>query len=150
MGGSSPTAQQDPMYAAYIESYKIHVEGKRDTSKSYDQAMLMLSAGALGLSVTFVQNFVPDDKPAQLEYLLFAAWVLFTVALSCTLTSFLTAHEAYRVALDELNQAIRESRAVDPRNRLSDWTYRLNRSALVFFILGVLCLIMFVALNLSA
>jgi hypothetical protein len=150
MAGNSAATQQDPMYTAYVESYKISVEGKRDASKSYDQALLTLSAGALGVSVTFVQNFVPDGKPTQYQLLLFAAWVLFTIALSCTLTSFLTAHEAYRVALDKLDQAIRKLQAVDPKNRLSDWTYWLNRSALVFFILGVFCLILFVALNLPA
>lgn len=133
---------------AYAENFKILVEGKRIASKSYDQAMLALSGGALGLSVTFVDKFVPQGKTPKLEGWLLASWLLFALALTLTLTSFLTSHEAYRIDMDRANKAVKNRQQMEGTNRLSIVTYWLNRLALCAFAAGVPCLIAFVWLNL--
>jgi hypothetical protein len=148
MADNQLTPEQAAIYDAYVEMYKQDVTGKAEASKSFDQALLALSGGALGLSVTFYENFIPAGQAPQVELVLFVAWVLFAAALGCTLTSFLTAHEAYRVELDKLNASIKEWKLPDQKNKLTDWTYKLNRAALIFFVFGVVSLIAFAAINL--
>lgn len=133
-------------YDTKLEYYKLLVEGKRNASKSYDQALLALAGGALGLSVTFIDNFVVT-KPPQQGWLLFTAWVLFGVAICCTLTSFLTAQEAYRVDIGRVIDAMQSGQPITANTRLTSITYWLNRIALCSFAIGILVFIIFVASN---
>lgn len=53
------------------EERKLLIDAKREAARSFDQTMIMLSAGTLGLSLTFIQQL--PTKPAQWRAVLSAA-----------------------------------------------------------------------------
>jgi hypothetical protein len=72
---------------------EILIDELREASRNFDQNMLTLSAGALGLSITFVNLIAP--KPQGTSCLIYA-WCFFIGALLSTLISFLTSQSACR------------------------------------------------------
>ena len=113
---------------------------------SFDKAMLTLSAGALGLSVTFVQHIAPN--PVHLCRLA-CAWAGFGLSLVSTLLSLLLSQHAlrqYRRSLDD-----RIARKSSPeRRRSAHVTNCLNWASAILFIVGVWFLAWFSFANLQA
>jgi heme/copper-type cytochrome/quinol oxidase subunit 2 len=112
------------------------IEAKREAARSFDQTMITLSAGALGLSLTFVQQLA--TKPAQWRALLSLAWVCFGVALVAILVSFILFMYAIdaRIRCDK-----RKERRWDKGARQANWT------SLIAFTLGVVTLLLFSVKN---
>jgi len=140
---------------AYLEERKLLIDAEREASRSFDQAMITLSAGALGLSVTFIEKLAP--APAVSQWLLYSAWSCFTVALLAILSSFLCSQFAMRRQRD-INDANYERETSEDsvsgelnseeRNRWATVTNILNWSSIVCFILGVAFLLIFSIVNL--
>jgi lysylphosphatidylglycerol synthetase-like protein (DUF2156 family) len=112
------------------------IEAKREAARSFDQTMITLSAGALGLSLTFIQQLA--TKPAQWRALLSAAWVCFGFALVAILVSFILFMYAIdaRIRCDK-----RKERRWDRSARQANWT------SLVAFAFGVVLLLIFSVKN---
>lgn len=111
---------------------KLLIDAKRDAARSFDQTMITLSAGALGLSLTFVQQLA--TKPAEWRAFLSVAWICFGFALVAILISFI----AFQYAIDakiDLKEQI--ARWWDKAARCANWT------SLVSFMLGVVALLIF-------
>lgn len=118
------------------EERKLLIDAKRDAARSFDQTMITLSAGALGLSLTFVQEIA--TKPAQWRAVLSSAWVSFGIALVSILISFLL----FQYAIDariRLNEAT--AYAWDKGARWANWL------SLITFTVGVICLLIFSVRN---
>jgi divalent metal cation (Fe/Co/Zn/Cd) transporter len=115
---------------------KLLIDVKRDAARSFDQTMITLAAGALGLSLTFVQQLA--TKPAEWRAFLSAAWVCFGFALVSILISFIL----FQYAIDaRIN--LREQIA----QRWDKWTRRANWTSLISFTLGVTALLLFSVKN---
>jgi hypothetical protein len=124
--------------AEYIddEERRLLVGAKSDAARSFDQTMITLSAGALGLSLTFIQQLA--TKPAQWRAFLTAGWVCFGIALFSILLSFL----CFQYAIDaRMNSSKSAAGAWDKRARLANWT------SLGAFTVGVMSLLMFCVKN---
>ena len=115
---------------------KLLIDAKRDAARSFDQTMITLSAGALGLSLTFVQQLAV--KPAEWRGVLSAAWVFFGFALLSILLSFLFFQYAIdaRISLRRITE-----QAWDKGARQANWT------SLISFTLGVVALVIFCVRN---
>ena len=88
----------------YREERNSLVDAEREGSRSFDKAVLTLSAGALGLSITFLRQIAPSPIPGTVVVLIFA-WIAFGLSVLCTLSSFLTSQRAIgrqREILDEI------------------------------------------------
>jgi preprotein translocase subunit SecE len=133
-------------YQVYLEERKQLIAAERDTAQQFDKAILLLAAGALALSITFINQIAPNPKPVSI-YFLIVAWVLFCTSLLSTLISFLTSQVACRKQRDILDDKIAD-KSNNKDNRATSWTNRLNYFSITFFILGVVSLIIFSALNL--
>jgi uncharacterized membrane protein len=115
---------------------KLLIDVKRDAARSFDQTMITLAAGALGLSLTFVQQLA--TKPATWRASLSAAWVCFGFALVSILISFIIFQYAVDARIDSREQVAR---------RWDSWTRRANWTSLVSFTLGVVALLIFSVKN---
>ena len=62
-------------------------------SEQFDKAILTLSSSGLGLSIAVIQYVVPLDD-GKYFFLLWGAWVLFSMAIITTVISFMTTKEA--------------------------------------------------------
>jgi len=133
-------------YQIYLEERKQLIAAERETAQQFDKAILTLAAGALALSITFINQIAPNPKPHSV-YFLIGAWILFCFSLLSTLISFLTSQVACRKQRDILDDKL-SSKENNKSNKAALWTNRLNYFSIVFFILGVVSLIVFSAMNL--
>ena len=124
--------------------YRKHLVERRGVSQGhYDNAVLALSAGALGVSITFVKNIIGDPKEAQWMPLLMIAWIFWGI--SCA--SVLYSHFASVSAHDESIDALDNRREPDiASNKI---TGLLNRLSGIFFMAGLLLFCAFAYSNIG-
>ncbi len=115
-----------------------------DTSSSFDKMLTTLSAGALGLSVSFGQGKTVWPWSLKLS------WACFTVSLLAMLFSFRTARRELDRQVGVVDWTLRHGDDKPPEAR-RPWhevtTYVLNNTALLFLIAGICLLIAFAAMN---
>lgn len=137
---------KEEKYQIYLEERKQLIAAERETAQQFDKAILTLAAGALALSITFINQIAPNPKPHSV-YFLIGAWILFCSSILSTLISFLTSQVACRKQRDILDDKL-SSRENNKSNKAASWTNRLNYFSIAFFILGVVSLIVSSAMNL--
>lgn len=133
-------------YQTYLEERKQLIAAERDTAQQFDKAILTLAAGALGLSITFINTIAPSPKACSKLFLV-SAWILFCFSLLSTLISFLTSLSACRKQRDILDDDIMEKNN-NKSNNATNWTNWLNYFSIGFFIIGVISLVVFSIINL--
>lgn len=135
-------------YDAYLAERKMLIDAEGDSAKAFDQAMLTLSAGALGASLTIIRELAP--KPPEAPYLLYATWIGFAAALASTVFSFLFSQYAMSRQRDILDQKLEEGDAdttVDEHNAWDRRVHVCNWSSIVLFLVGVAALTAFAIAN---
>jgi hypothetical protein len=116
------------------------IQADHTASRDFDRTVVALSAGALGLSIVFVQNIAP--QPVHKEWLAIA-WGLFAASLIANLASFLTSQHALRWEMRHFDEEVETA-----GGWLGKTTIGLNWCSAVAFILGVIALVTFAYLNL--
>lgn len=166
----SPTPAVDEnlfkAYALYLTERTRLSASKQDQSKAYDQTILTYSAGAIALSITFLDKII---KNPSARGWLYTSWILFSVAMLSTLWSFLVSQRAFEDEMRVLDQRYQQlvglpaDAATAPTSPTTMWgvTFRwlktfaaifspsrsffrqairwLNRFAALFFCAGVVC-----------
>ncbi len=116
-----------------------------DTSSSFDKMLTTLSAGALGLSVTFGQG--KNVWPWSLK----VSWACFTASLLAMLFSFRTAGRELDRQVEGVDWKLGHGEEEPIPKPRRPWyevtTYVLNNTALMFLIAGICLLIAFAAMN---
>ena len=131
----------------YFEERKTLIEMEVRSAESFDKAMITLSAGALGLSITFLHDIAPHPR---LIWLLWIAWGGFILSLLSTLLSFLLSQWACRRQRDILDSRSRnEPQATEQPNRPAQATGILNWASIICFIAGVVFMAIFSIRNLE-
>ena len=121
------------------DTRKDYVESEHHAQDQFDKAVLTLSGGAFGVSFAFMNDVVGDDPHYLLWILL--AWSAWGLSITLILISFYTSNVSFRRAIKNL-----------PKGNGGRWTTAtslLNFFAGTLFVLGVLFLVRFVALNLT-
>lgn len=132
------------------EKYRDYlVSTKQKSQKAYDDGILKVCGGSLGVSFAFVSNFV--DGPPVLVWLLLLAWACWGLALVGVIAS----HRYSTLAADAAIAAASTSRLVGLRRSKPDDTRpnrivkTLNRFGWCLFALGVVLLGAFVYFNME-
>jgi H+/gluconate symporter-like permease len=138
--------EPDENRKTYLAERKLLIELECESTRSFDKAMITLSAGALGLSITFVRQLAPMP---QCKAQLYVAWVGFILALLCTLASFLFSQSALRKQREILDQDYGgKQSAQEQKNPPATITKWLNWTSIACFIIGVIFLLVFSIKNL--
>jgi hypothetical protein len=128
----------------YIGTRQSYDKAELEVSGRYDNWILTLSGGALGLSITFIDKIAKNPTIDTLLWLKLS-WGCLILSLLTALASLVTSQSAIRENRKELDQANIGKRA--PRLRFPKWftwiTNGLNWAALVLFILGTIFLCFF-------
>ncbi|MFI5166508.1 MAG: hypothetical protein ACHQQS_07815 [Thermoanaerobaculales bacterium] len=137
----------------YLEERRLLIDAEGESAASFDKAMITLSAGALGLSVTFIRQVVPQPRQTCL---LLGAWIAYVGALLTVLVSFLLTQAAMRrqqkiIDTRETRRATGagDSRLDDERNFASAWAVSLSIASIVLFAVGTILLVGFCFVNLG-
>ena len=112
----------------------------------YDKAIMALSGGALGVSMTFLKEVVITQGIHGGCYLL-AAWICWGLSVTSTLASFYTSSLALRKAVQQT-----DDRAIYIEllgGKYNQATKILNVAAGLLFFAGVVSIVVFVARNLT-
>jgi len=161
-------SEENPSYQQirYNEYSKQRAELTKTTVElagRYDQWILTLSAGALGLSVAFLEKIVPHPEPNTL-FLLGLAWSCLIAGLFAGFVALQTAQYSalrqieildadYRTYLEELKKGNLENPVGDnPKlnNRFNAYTDLLNKISAPAFVLGVIFLCVFAYANIPS
>jgi len=132
-------------HRAFYEQRKSYLDATLAAYKSFDKAMITLSAGALTLSIAFIKELAPGPR-AETLWLLHTSWTLFGVALVIILTSFVASQYAWRRAMRREDMAFKNE--VDSGE--SPWavaTQWMNAICLLTFGAGVVSFVCFCVAN---
>ncbi len=135
-------------HEAYRRRRNFLIDVGREQSRHFDKYILTLAAGTFGLSLLFVERIAPHLKDGT-GWLLIAAWVAFGTSILSTLVSFLLSQESCSKEIEILDGKyrgdIKDEKKI--KNNFVTWTKWLNRVSMILFIVGVIFLITFSALN---
>lgn len=132
----------------YFRERTTLIEMEQKSADQHDKAVLNLSTGALGLSLTFIDKIAPDPAASTL-WLVGAAWISFIVCIFVMLLSFLTSQSACRRQRDLLDGEYSNGYPPDDVNKWSTGTHYLNFVAYACFVFGVIFLSCFSWANLK-
>ena len=121
------------------------------SSDSFDKSMLTLSSGALGVSLAFIKDIVPLGHAVWLG-LLVTSWIVFAVCILTTVVSFqfsIVALKKRRGLLDEMLRTQNPELQVLQDSGWNTAVSACNFTALVLFILGLACTMMFIVKNVT-
>ncbi|MGC2423799.1 MAG: hypothetical protein WA666_05535 [Nitrospirota bacterium] len=139
---------QERDYTVYLEERKSLIEANKNTAQQFDKAVLTLAAGALALSLTFIEKIAPAPVKWTLWFLAFS-WIAFVISILSTLISFLTSQTACTRQIEIIeNEDETTSNSEGSQNKYALYTKRLNISSIIFFIIGVALLVTFSLSNL--
>jgi hypothetical protein len=146
MKEESQNKNKDLLYKVYLEERKSLIDAEREGASFFDKAILTLTAGAFGLSLTFINQIVPSIKYGTF-FLLVIGWAGFVVSLLATLTSFLTSQSACRRQIQIIEHDFL-GKGRGGKNVPARMTHLLNIVSISTFILGAIFLALFVTINL--
>ena len=115
----------------------------------FDKALFAIAAGSFGISFAFIDKFV-DISQAVYPTLLIASWACFAGCLIVMVIGHLLSAESYRRLRDEVarNMLLQyDDKAVENKT-LRDFVSPCNYIALLSYVGGIICLLLFVLLNL--
>ena len=136
-------------YDTYLKERETLIDSEREGAKSFDRFILTLSAGAIGLSLTFITKIAHEILPWTI-WLLIVAWGTLVLSMLSTMLSLLTSQASCRKQRDILDELYKkQSNDVEQDNAFSILTNRLNIASMVFFIIGVIFLLTFSTINIS-
>lgn len=137
----------DEEYQIYLDERKILVQAKKESSHFLDKAILTLSSGFLGLSITFINNIVPSPSEGSIIYLVIS-WATFLLSIIFTLTSFITSQKACDIQINIIENQLANPENAHLNNKYTIATDVINYISISFFIIGIIFLIIFTSVNL--
>lgn len=138
---------EDDKYKVYLEERAKLVQFQGEETHKFDKAILTLAGGAFGFSLAFIKEIVPSVRPGTYGWLL-ASWSCFGLSLLSTMVSFLVSQSACRKQIEIIEEEFfRDKKKETLKNKAADWTFGLNIASIAAFILGVILLVIFVAVN---
>ena len=139
----------DKNYKIYLEERKELIHAEQLMYRSFDKAILTLSAGALGISITFINQIAPNPT-RDTKCLIISAWIFFSLSVFSTLISFLTSQVACRKQIEICEEILLHNRSENDSksNKFAVATKWLNYASISFFLLGIITLASFCLKNL--
>ena len=130
-------------YQQYLDERKLLIEGERAAGEGFDKTLLTLCAGAIALSVTFVEKV---GSAGTFKPLLYTSWAILTFGLLLNVRAFLLLQNSYSRLLDindELYEKGRTGLSNPFRARVGDF----NQYSFWSFVLGITLLLVFAGVN---
>jgi hypothetical protein len=130
------------------------VRQNQEIGYGLEKVLVSLSAGALLFSMTFISALAPGKRWLVL---LFFAWVWFAVSITCVVVGMRKSQWAAGARAEQASEALRQLekdkaagrsstvQVAAARNRRGLW---LNNSSVGAFLAGIVCLGIFVGVNL--
>jgi hypothetical protein len=139
-------------YEILLEERKSLIISAKEVALQYAKAIMVLSGGALSLSMTFLKDYVQNPIHESKVYIK-SAWLTFSISLICIVVSFLLSEIAFRKQVEIIHSLINNlsnnpnENKVNVNNPYNNWIILLNILAMVFFVIGVVMVYLFCEMN---
>jgi uncharacterized protein with PQ loop repeat len=125
----------------YSEELKTLIQKSYD---SFERQLNYISAGALGVSMLFVEKVVKDIRQTQCNWVLIFSWSLFTLTLVSNLLSHIYTSNIHDKTLSEIYSENYDHKNASSRNKkIKIW----NIVSIILLFLGIIFQIIFISLN---
>lgn len=142
---SCQASQLDP--GVYQAQRALLSDLEKANAEQHDKAILQLTAGALALTVTFMEKIAPHPLPSTRPWLA-GGWLALVLSMAAMVSSFLTGQRACRYQMELLDKEFGEGMRPSQRNKWSTITTWLNVFSFALFLVGVACILTFSWFNL--
>ena len=134
----------------YHQSREELLRRQLSNSQILDKSVLSLSSAGLGFSVAFIKNVVSLTQATSL-WLLHLSWLMFILAIICTLVSFLTSQKSIKKELNRIYEYYlrKKEEALNQRNLPAQITGWLSLISVISYIAAISFTARFIALNLN-
>ncbi|MCL5429034.1 MAG: hypothetical protein M1347_04420 [Chloroflexi bacterium] len=140
-GQGSKKSRRDEL----LEHRSTLMDEYQKTSEGFDRTIITLASSALGISVAFLNDIVPERDPNTLP-ILGAAWILIGLSLAAIVFSFLFAIKSRKSAIRDIDLVLRggtEKETKYPRTATA-----LSWVSAITLILGIFLYLVFAVMNL--
>jgi len=128
-----------------MDEYRNYLIASKQTSQNtLDKYLISLSSGSLGLSIVFVNNIIKGN-PIYCKSFLTISWVLFSITILLVLISFLSSIYSFSKAISQTDS--NKIQNEEPGGTWNLITKILNIIGVIFFLFGLILLLIFVSLN---
>lgn len=122
------------------------------TEDDFEKKITQISAGALALSITFIDKIV-DLSTAKYFFILIIGWVLLVLTLSINLISILISREFNLKSVDEYDdyekKIISDKELIQNIKNRNKTIRKLDIISLVKLLLGIFLIVLFSSLNIN-
>jgi preprotein translocase subunit SecG len=132
----------------YNDHQKLAWENIQSSTDSYDQGLLTFASGGLGLSIAFIKDIVPLEHVIWLP-LLYTSWAAFAACILTTVGSFQISIKTQEEHIDHCYKYYidRDESYLTKAKTYSKILRRFTIVAGVFFVLALICTIVFASVN---
>jgi len=131
----------------YLREREILLAREGNAADKYDRTIILLSAGAIVVSISFLSLF---NSTPDFMGLLFLTWGLFIISLIVALTNLLISQVSFNKQRDILNKQYTNKNAVEiEENIFRIMTGKLNLVSLLCTIIGRILLSIFSGININ-
>jgi hypothetical protein len=139
----SNTLEDNQQYRRFLDERRSLNDARFKVAETLDKALLTLSGGALGISMTFVKDIA---KNPTCKYTLIGSWILFGLTIASILLSLYFCQAAYKKQREILDDE-QIGKKNTKNNKWSIVTKALYFIAIVSFLFGLLLLGIFIVVN---
>lgn len=132
--------------AEWKEFRKSVFENKIKSEDDYEKYVTLISSGALGLSITFIEKIVPLNSAIE-KWILILGWILLTITLFVSLLSHFFSRKYSEKTIEDIDNDIEYeliSGNITSRNKCLEV---FNFSTISTLFLGIISIVIFVSIN---
>jgi hypothetical protein len=133
-------------YQQYLDERKLLIDGERAAGEGFDKTLLTLCAGAIALSVTFVEKV---GSAGTFKPLLYVSWTILVFGLLLNVRAFLLRQYSYNRLLD-MNDDLFIRGTTILQNPFRTRSGNFNLYSFWCFVLGIVLLLLFAGVNYQA
>jgi len=135
-------------HAQFMEERRGLIDAARESSRTFDQAVLAFGSAVFGASIAFLKDVAPNPQDYSLKWL-GLAWGLFSFGLLSVMLSFLFSHKACMFDIAQGMEELKNPKYQRPKNRFSPITDGCNYAGIGLLFLGLLSWSIFALENLT-
>lgn len=139
----SNTLEDNQQYRRFLDERQSLNDARFKVAETLDKALLTLSGGALGISMTFVKDIA---KNPMCKCTLIGSWILFGLTIASILLSLYCCQAAYKKQREILDDE-QIGKKNTKNNKWSIVTKVLYFIAIASFLFGLLLLGIFIVIN---
>lgn len=132
----------------YLDYRTRTLQSANEQIGKYDRSVLLLSSGAIALSLASLDKIVGQGTPANV-YLLAVSWILFVFSLVAVVGSQFCGFKAAHFDLGQIDKAYSRADYQWKRNRWNFWVHLSNATSGILFCLGAAALLLFAYQNIG-